>query len=157
MFADAKRIDAAGLSLNMLCQQFPDDDLRSLIEAGTELRCLFMAPYGKAIQAREQEEDYDAGILSALTEMNISILTQRVRQRLPEEAQQRLCIATYDETIRFNVMLVDRRLAVVQPYMYGARGVESPTLLLRRQHGMAGTFNTFEHTFDWLWERRTDR
>jgi hypothetical protein len=89
--------------------------------------------------------------------VNISILTQRVRKPLSAEARHRLCIATHDEPIRFNVMLFDRRLAVVQPYLHGARGVESPTFLLRRQHGIAGMFQTFEHTFDWLWERRTER
>ena len=65
--------------------------------------------------------------------MNQQILLQRVRERLPEEARIRLQVATYDETIRFNVLLVDDEVGVVQPYLSTARGVESPTFLLRRR------------------------
>jgi hypothetical protein len=156
LFGEAKHIDAAGLSLNMLCQQYPDDQLRRLIETGTTLRCLFLAPYGEAIKAREQEEGYPAGHLSALTDLNIQILAQRVRQRLPADARPRLTIATYDETVRFNLLEIDRRTLVVQPYLHAARGVESPTFVVHKHSGMTGMFGTFEQTFAWLWERRTE-
>ena len=83
LFAGATKIDAAGLSLNLLCQQYADQDLGALIEGGTSVRCLFLAPYGTSIAEREREEGYPAGHLSALTEMNQQILLQRVRERLP--------------------------------------------------------------------------
>jgi Domain of unknown function (DUF5919) len=86
LFADATKIDAAGLSLNLLCQQYADQDLRALIEGGTNVRCLFLPPYGTSIASREREEGYPAGHLSALTEMNRQILLQRVRERLTEDA-----------------------------------------------------------------------
>jgi hypothetical protein len=155
LFNGADRIDAAGLSLNPICQQYPDDQLRRLIQDGTTLRCLFLAPYGDSIAAREREEDYSPGNLSALTEMNIQILSQRVRQRLPDEHRTRIQIATYDETIRFNIMLIDQQIAVIQPYLPAERGVESPTFLLRRHPSGAGLFPVFEQTFAWLWERST--
>jgi Domain of unknown function (DUF5919) len=155
LFAGATTIEAAGLSLNLVCQQFADQDLRALIEGGATVRCLFLAPYGTAIAARETEEGYPAGHLSALTEMNRQILLQRVRQRLPADARERLQVGTYDETIRFNIILVDRATAVVQPYLSTARGVESPTFLLRRRPGRHGLFGVFEQTFNWLSEQTT--
>src|SRR5262245_45074511 len=99
LFAGATSIDAVGLSLNLLCQQFSDQDMRTLIEGGTTAHCLFLEPHGTAIAAREDEEGYPRGHLSALTEMNRQILQQRVRQRLPDDARARLRIATYDQTI----------------------------------------------------------
>lgn len=54
LFEDAKRIDAAGLSLNMLCQQFPDDQLRALINDGMILRCLFLEP-GERVDPEPRE------------------------------------------------------------------------------------------------------
>jgi hypothetical protein len=155
LFAGATTIEAAGLSLNLLCQQFADQDLRALIEGGTTAHCLFLAPYGRAIAARENEEGYPTGHLSALTEMNRQILLQRVRQRLPADVQERLQVGTYDETIRFNIILVNREIAVVQPYLSTARGVESPTFLLRRRVGRQGLFAVFEQMFIWLSERST--
>jgi hypothetical protein len=151
----ATTIDAAGLSLNLLCQQYPDHMLRKLVEDGATLRCLFLAPHGTSIAAREDEEDYPRGHLSTLTEMNIQILNQRVRERLPTELRERLTLATYDETIRFNILLVNGSLGVVQPYLPGERGVESPTFVLRQHVSWPGLYTMFEHTFAWLWERST--
>lgn len=51
---------------------------------------------------------------------------------LPTDARERLQVGTYDETIRFNTILVNREIAVVQPYLSTARGVESPTYLVGR-------------------------
>lgn len=153
LFDEASEILAAGLSLNLICQQYSEDRLRDQIEAGTTVECLFLAPYGKAIAAREQEEGYPPGHLSALTEMNIQILEQRVRNRLSDTARGRLDVATYDECIRFNIVLVDHQVGIVQPYLPGARGVESPTFVLQKNSSGRGLFASFERTFAWLKER----
>jgi hypothetical protein len=87
--------------------------------------------------------------------MNRQILLQRVRERLPETARERLWIATYDETIRFNILLINREVGVVQPYLATARGVESPTFLLRRRRQRPGLYAVFEQIFDWLIEQST--
>jgi Domain of unknown function (DUF5919) len=152
LFARAGEVSISGLSLNLICQQLTDQSLSELIDGGCTMRCLFLAPHGQSIQAREKEEDYPAGHLSALTEMNIHIL-MKLRSRLAEEAQSRLRIRTYDEPLRFNIVLVDRRLAVVQPYMPAVRGVDSPTFFLRRQPSGLGLMPAFESVFTWLWDR----
>lgn len=67
-------IDAAGLSLNFICQQCSDHMLRDLLKSGTRIRCLFLQPSGEAMTGREREEGYPIGHLPGLTAMNIQIL-----------------------------------------------------------------------------------
>lgn len=152
MFDDAQDIRAAGLSLNLLCQQYPDQRLRHLVESGTRLECLFLDPDGDAIKARECEEGYTDHYLSTLTKLNIEVLA-RVRDRLPAEARDRLSLAVYDETIRFGIVLIDGATCVMQPYLPQARGVDSPTFLLRRDPDGVGLYNTFEQIYRELSER----
>src|SRR5262249_13847853 len=66
LFEGAHDIAMAGVSLNLLCQQYSDQRLVNLIESGCMIRCLFLEPYGSSIQAREQEEEYPPGHLSRL-------------------------------------------------------------------------------------------
>jgi hypothetical protein len=155
IFGSAKEIRACGLSLNLLCQQYSDEHLRSLIEGGTLVRCLFLDPDGESIKDREREEGYPPGQLSALTTLNLEILRHRVRHRLSDAGQERLEIATYDEPLRFNIILVDGDLAVVQPYLHADRGIDSPTFVIRGQApaSATGLYAMFDETFTWLWGR----
>jgi hypothetical protein len=89
LFDDATEINAAGLSLNVLCQSYPDHQLRRLLDGGTRIRCLFLDPKGEAIRAREAEEGYTDGTLTTLTALNISMLT-RLRDRLDSESPSAL-------------------------------------------------------------------
>lgn len=152
LFDSASRIRACGLSLNLLCQQYADQSLRQLAESGTEIQCLFLDPLGTAIHDREREEDFPAGHLSELTKINILTMQERVRDRLTAEARPRLLLATYDQTIRFNIVLIDDQVGVVQPYLPGIRGVDSPTFVLHRRWPQLGLFPTFESVFCSLWE-----
>lgn len=148
----ATRIRAAGLSLNLICQQLPDQQLLRMLAGGTELNCLFLDPAGEAIAAREREEDYAPGFLASLTSFNIQVLC-RLRDRLPAETRDRVRLAVYDETIRFNILLVDDHTCVVQPYLPNARGIDSPTLLLRRDDQPGGIYPIFEQIYEAIAER----
>jgi Domain of unknown function (DUF5919) len=152
LFDSATEIRTAGLSLNLLCQQYPDQKLRRLVKNGARLQCLFLDPDGEAIRAREQEEGYTDRHLMTLTKLNIEVLT-RIRDRLPEDARQRFGIAVYDETVRFNITLLDGTTCIMQPYLPQARGVDSPTFLIRNDPARPGLFDTFEEIFSSLWER----
>ncbi len=152
LFDRARDIAATGLSLNLICQQYSDQRLVRLIEGGCRVRCLFLAPNGASIRVREREEEYPPGHLSALTEMNIRIMC-RLRDRLSEDARPRLALATYEEPVRFNIVLIDDQFCVVQPYLTGVRGVDSPTLLLRSRQAGDGLFPAFRQAFMWLWDR----
>lgn len=152
LFDDAREIKACGLSLNMLWQTYSDSRLQQIIEGGATLRCLFLDPHGQFIKQREAEEDYPEGQLSALTALNLGIM-ERLSERLTEDARARLQFAVYDEPIRFNVFLIDGQLCVAQPYLPQTRGVDSPTMLLRKRPSSGGLFPTFERVFTSLWER----
>ena len=150
---DGASIRACGLSLNLICQQYGVHGLRRLIERGGSIQCLFLDPDGSAIRLREQEENYEPGPLSDLTRINIRSLQDRVRAQLPEEARSRLEVAVYDETIRFNIVLVDEQIAIVQPYLPAMRGIDSPTFLMRRRWPDRGLFPVFEAIVSSLWTR----
>jgi hypothetical protein len=152
LFDRAHDIRAAGLSLNMLFQQYPDRRLTDQVSEGTRLRCLFLDPNGDAIKVREDEEGHTRGHLSMLGQLNLKII-RKVRERLPAEARDRVEVRLYDETVRFNITLIDHSLCIVQPYLPDARGVDSPTFVIRKKTPDLGLYRTFEHVYNSLWER----
>ncbi|SES12639.1 DUF5919 domain-containing protein [Actinokineospora terrae] len=151
LFDGASSIRMAGLSLNLLCQQYPDRDLVDLIETGAEVHCLFLDPDGEAIRRRCVEEDHPEDLLSTLTRVNIEAM-KRVALKLSPEAAPRLRLHVYDETIRFNITIVNDTLCVVQPYLPNGRGLESPTLVAENGPN-PGLFDTFNEVFNSLWTR----
>ncbi|MET8119982.1 DUF5919 domain-containing protein [Micromonospora sp. NPDC005189] len=153
LFDQAKDIRAAGLSLNLICQQYADNHLLKLLAAGGRLRCLFLDPAGETIRRQEREDDYPDGHLSALTELNIQNLARRIRNRLPADDRDRLAIRVYDESVRANVLLIDDRLCVVQHYLPQRRGVDCPTMVIERTAGPAVLYPVFDEMFTSLWER----
>lgn len=154
LFDDAKRIRVAGLSLNLLCQSYPDRRLRALLEAGTVVETLFLDPAGTYVKQRDQEEGHDPGLLATLTEVNIQAL-RKARAKLSPEARDNLRIRLYDETVRFNITIIDERTCIVQPYLPDARGVESPTIVTEKQDE-SGLYDTFVQVFTSLWDRAKD-
>ncbi|QBS45725.1 DUF5919 domain-containing protein [Nocardia sp. CS682] len=149
LFKTAHTIDMAGLSLNMLCQQYADSDILRLLENGTVIRCLFLDPEGTAIRAREVEEAHDPGLLTNLTDTNIRTL-ERVCRRIRPETPGSLTIRVYDQPVRFNITIVDSEICVMQPYLPMARGVDSPTFVSKKS-GKAGIFDTFADVFESMW------
>lgn len=148
----AREVRAAGLSLNMLCQQYPDQHLMRLIADGATIQCLFLDPDGAGIKAREREEGHPEGHVATLTRLNIQVLC-RLRDRLTAPERSRFEIAVYDETIRFNIFLIDGVTCIVQPYLPDARGVDSPTLVIERTGATQSLYPVFDQVFSSLWER----
>ncbi|TLW93163.1 hypothetical protein FFT09_06990 [Saccharomonospora piscinae] len=152
LFDNAERISMVGLSLNLLCQSYPDKSLLNLLETGTVVECLFLDPNGHHIREREREEGHPEGVLSTLTALNIQTL-HRLHGKLSPDAQLNLRIRTYDEVVRFNITVIDDATCVVQPYLPDARGVESPTIVAEKQTGTPGLFETFTQVFEAQWAR----
>jgi hypothetical protein len=155
LFDSAKDIRMVGLSLNVLCQNYPDRVLLRQLEAGTTVSCLFLDPDGENITRRELEESDPPGHLTALTRLNIDAI-RRIKAKLSPDAQPNLRIRIYDEPVRFNITVIDDTLCLVQPYLPDARGLESPTLVLERQPNPAGLFDTFAQVFETMWDRATE-
>jgi hypothetical protein len=151
----AQTIDIAGLSLNMLCQQCSDSEIRRLLENGSVIRCLFLDPNGTSIRSREIEEGHPAGLLTNLTDTNIRTL-ERVHRRTTPDASGSLRIRTYDQPVRFNITIIDSTICVMQPYLPLARGVESPTFVARKSE-RSGILEIFSEVFESMWMGAKER
>ncbi|RSS61696.1 hypothetical protein EF912_06305 [Streptomyces sp. WAC07061] len=158
LFGGARRLDAIGIGLNLLVQNFSGRRLVRLTEAGCRVRLLFLNPASSAVKRRERELGLRKGELSRSVEMNI-LHVRRVRAGLKDPS--RFDIHVFDETPRFTAYLVEGQssgIAVVQSYLRRARGMEAPVLVLRgggrgvpkdADHGL---FQTYREEFESVWE-----
>lgn len=132
IFGGARRLDAIGIGLNLLVQNFSGRRLVHLAESGCRVRLLFLNPASSAIKRRERELAIKRGELSRSVEMNI-LHMRRVRARLRDPGAFE--IQVFDETPRFTAYLVDGDsaggVAVVQSYLRRTRGMEAPVMVLR--------------------------
>jgi hypothetical protein len=152
LFDGAECIRSSGLSLNLLCQQYPDSKLGSLLERGAAVECLFLDPDCDATRQREEEERQGSGQLAALTRLNMDVL-RRLQCGLTTKAAERLSIRTYEGPLRFNITLVDDHKCIAQPYMPYLRGVEAPTFVADKDIHSDGLYEAFAATFAELWNQ----
>ncbi|WP_026220040.1 SAV2148 family HEPN domain-containing protein [Wenjunlia vitaminophila] len=161
LFRGAHRLDAIGIGLNLLTQNYSGRRLVRLAESGCRVRLLFLNPASSAVRRRERELGLGRGELSRSVEMNIMHM-RRVRSRLRDTAGFE--IRVFDETPRFTAYLVDgdspEGLAIVQSYLRRSRGMESPVLVLRNggrelAHGELagehGLFEIYREEFEGVW------
>ncbi|MFJ1702423.1 SAV2148 family HEPN domain-containing protein [Kitasatospora sp. NPDC088346] len=163
----ARRLDAVGIGLGMLCQNYTGKRLVRLATDGCRVRLLFLNPASSAVRRRERELGIGRGELSRSIEMNI-MHVRRVRARLRDQGGFE--IRVFDEMPRFTAYLVEgprtagpggrRRstdLGVVQPYLRRARGIESPALVLRGGAGQEpggtepGLLEVYREEFEGVW------
>ncbi len=164
----ARRLDAVGIGLGMLCQNYTGRRLVRLATDGCRVRLLFLNPASSAVRRRERELGLGRGELARSIEMNI-MHVRRVRARLRDPGGFE--IRVFDETPRFTAYLVEgprqsaqaggRRqstdLGVIQPYLRKARGMESPALVLRGGAGQQpgatepGLLEVYREEFEGIW------
>ncbi|MFG3288815.1 SAV2148 family HEPN domain-containing protein [Streptomyces sp. NPDC048179] len=160
LFGGARRLDAIGIGLNLLVQNFSGRRLVRLAETGCRVRLLFLNPASSAVKRRERELGMKRGELSRSVEMNI-LHMRRVRSRLRDPGAFE--IQVYDDTPRFSAYLVDGDgadgVGIIQSYLRGARGMESPVLVLRNGNKVVktddvvetGLFPTYREEFEMAW------
>ncbi|MTE21521.1 hypothetical protein F0L17_20875 [Streptomyces sp. TRM43335] len=167
LFGGARRLDAIGIGLNLLVQNYSGRRLVRLAEAGCRVRLLFLNPASSTMRRRERELGLKKGELSRSVETNI-LHVRRVRARLRDtDAFQ---IHVFDETPRFTAYLVDGDgpdgVAVVQSYLRRTRGMEAPVFVLRGggrdlvhggpggpagEGGEHGLFHLYREEFESAW------
>ncbi|MEU4659069.1 SAV2148 family HEPN domain-containing protein [Streptomyces sp. NPDC023723] len=162
-FGGARRLDAIGIGLNLLVQNFSGRRLVRLAEAGGRVRLLFLNPASSALKRRERELGIKRGELGRAVETNI-LHMRRVRARLRDPGAFE--IQVFDETPRFTAYLVDGDgadgIAVVQSYLRRTRGMEAPVLVLRNGRNGSkvvksdhadegGLFPTYREEFELMW------
>ncbi|MGH3312099.1 MAG: SAV2148 family HEPN domain-containing protein [Streptomyces sp.] len=167
LFGGARRLDAIGIGLNLLVQNYSGARLMRLAGSGCRVRLLFLNPASSAVRRRERELGLKKGELSRTVETNI-LHMRRVRARLRDTAAFEIHV--FDETPRFSAYLVDGDgadgLAVVQSYLRRVRGMEAPVLVLRGggrdlvqrradrgrpQDGVHSLFETYREEFETAW------
>ncbi|MEV4971899.1 SAV2148 family HEPN domain-containing protein [Streptomyces scopuliridis] len=161
LFGGARRVDAIGIGLNLLVQNFSGRRLIRLAESGCRIRLVFLNPASSAVKRRERELGLKKGELSRSVEMNI-LHMRRVRSKLRDPGAFEIHV--FDETPRFTAYLVDGDgpdgLAVIQSYLRRARGMEAPVLVLRGggrevvrtgQDSEHGLFQTYREEFESVW------
>lgn len=160
IFGGARRVDAIGIGLNLLVQNFSGRRLVRLAESGCRVRLLFLNPASSAVKRRERELGIKRGELSRAVEMNI-LHMRRVRSRLRDPGAFE--IQVFDETPRFTAYLVDGDgtdgIAVVQSYLRRSRGMEAPVLVLRNGSRLvksdemddSALFPTYRDEFEQMW------
>jgi hypothetical protein len=160
IFGGARRLDALGIGLNLLVQNFSGRRLVRLAESGCRVRLLFLNPASSAVKRRERELGLKRGELSRSVEMNI-LHMRRVRARLrdPDAFE----IQVYDETPRVTAYLVDGDgsdgIAVVQSHLRRSRGMEAPVFVLRNGNRVVksdevdegGLFAAYREEFELMW------
>ncbi|MFC7218419.1 SAV2148 family HEPN domain-containing protein [Streptomyces polyrhachis] len=167
LFSDARRIDAVGVSLNLLVQNYSGRRLVRLVEAGCRVRLLFLNPAGSAVRRRERELGLRKGELSRSVELNIRYMRRvrsRVRMAVGQDPGSAFEIRVFDDTPRFTAYLVDGDrpdgVGVVQTYLRRTRAMETPALVLRSAgrelvHGHGGgepgLFETYREEFQEAW------
>jgi hypothetical protein len=164
LFSGARRLDAVGIGLNLLVQNFSGRRLVRLAESGCRVRLLFLNPASSAVRRRERELGLGRGELARSVEMNIMHM-RRVRARLRDQGAFE--IQVFDETPRFTAYLIEGNgpersdgLAVVQTYLRRARGMEVPVMVLRGGSTRvvtddkpveSGLFEVYREEFDGIW------
>ncbi|PJE93937.1 hypothetical protein CUT44_31860 [Streptomyces carminius] len=132
LFGGARRLDAIGIGLNLLVQNYSGRRLMRLADSGCRVRLLFLNPASSAVRRRERELGLKKGELSRSVETNI-LHMRRVRTRVRDTGAFEIHV--FDETPRFTAYLVDGDgpdgVAVVQSYLRRTRGMEAPVLVLR--------------------------
>lgn len=167
LFGGARRLDAVGIGLNLLVQNYSGRRLMRLAESGCRIRLLFLNPASSAVRRRERELGLKKGELARSVEANI-LHMRRVRARLRDTGAFEIHV--FDETPRFTAYLVDGDapggLAVVQQYLRRVRGMESPVFVVRGggrdllrhdpvqgkpQDELRGLFDTYREEFEAEW------
>lgn len=166
LFGGARRLDAIGIGLNLLVQNYSGRRLIRLADAGCRVRLLFLNPASSAMRRRERELGLKKGELGRSVETNI-LHMRRVRSRLRDTAAFEIHV--FDEIPRFTAYLVDgdsaEGIAVVQSYLRHVRGMETPVLVLRGgsrelvsgghrgqpEDGDHGLFETYREEFEAAW------
>ncbi len=95
LFGGARRLDATGIGLNLLVQNFSGRRMVRLAESGCRTRLLFLNPASSAVKRRERELGLKKGELSRSVEMNI-LHMRRVRSKLRDPGAFQIHV--FDET-----------------------------------------------------------
>lgn len=150
LIEQAEIIEASGISLNVLSLQTNTQKVQDMLTRGARIHALFLDPESEAMQRREVEERHRPGKLARLTQLNIDSILD-LRESLPPKVKDKLAIRLNSESVTNNMLFLDGRLCVVQPYLTNGRGIDCPTFVFVNRFN-DGIFNIYHQTYSHLWE-----
>ncbi len=119
--------------------------------AGCRFRFLYAHPRSEYLRQRATEEDGQRSARLALQVISTLRSLDRVSRAVPDTSA--IEVRLYRRPPRFALILVDD-LVLVGPYLFGARGLETPWFVTR--HGAAPrVYEAFLASFEWLWRDPT--
>jgi hypothetical protein len=115
-------IDVVGVANEMVTIDVDEGFFTEFFDRGGRMRVLFIDPEGDAVKQREIQEKWPPGHLSIKAAANIA------RLKLYSNAESKLQVRLYDHIPTVNMLLIDRRWALVHHYGWAAHGTETPTI-----------------------------
>lgn len=115
-------IDVVGVANEMVTIDVDEGFFTPFFDRGGRMRVLFLDPESEAVKRREVQEKWPPGHLSIKAAANIA------RLKLYSNAEGKLQVRLYDHMPTVNMLLIDRRWALVHHYGWSAHGTETPTI-----------------------------
>lgn len=149
---NASHIDVIGIGNSQFSEQnflrdFEDDISRNR----ARIRVLFLNPDGKRVAERELDEGFDVGWLSNQIRAHVRFFDGAIKSIWENHPPMKGLIERrfYDLYPSANMILLDRKVCFLQPYLYRLRGRATPTLLFLESN--VELVKTFQDEFDRIW------
>ena len=151
IFSQAKDIKAIGISLNSIIMNWGTNNLIQLIqETNCRIMFLLLDPNSSATKLREINESLFEGTIAQVTQTNINLLKRTIIEL--GDNGNKLAYRLYDTTPYINMYIIDNKIIILQHYLSGLRGQESPVYVVRDEGHETGLFNTYNALFKRTWE-----
>jgi hypothetical protein len=150
IFSHADEIKAIGISLNSILMNWGTNNLVKLVrERKCCIKLLFLEPNSTSTKLREKDEALIEGTISQVTSTNINLL-KKVIGELGDDAKY-LTYKVYDRMPFINMYIINNKIIILQHYLPGKRGQESPVYVIRDEGNETGLFCSYNEIFNQLW------
>lgn len=151
IFSQASEIKAMGISLSSIALNWGRNDFIRLIKnSKSQTMLLFLNPKCDATKKREIDEALPQGTISQVTQTNLNIINQIIKELGDDSCK--LIFRLYDKTPYINMYIIDNKIIILQHYLSGLRGQETPVFVIRDEGNETGLFNSYNLLFKKTWE-----
>jgi hypothetical protein len=151
IFSQSKEIKAVGISLNSIILNWGTANLTHAVRnTGCQIKMLFLNPDCKVTKSREKDESLIEGTISQLTKTNINLLKKAIMELGCEG--DKLSYRVYSKVPFINMYIINNEIIILQHYLSGLRGQESPVYVIRDEGNETGLFHLYNTVFDRVWD-----
>ena len=151
VFAQANEIKAVGISLNSIIINWGTNQLMRLIrDSNCKVTLLFLDPDGISTKERERDEQLPEGTIAQLTKTNINLVKKAISGL--ETNGDKLIFRIYDKMPFINMYIINNEIIILQHYLSGLRGQDSPVYVIRDEGNETGLFRLYNEIFNKIWD-----